>query len=213
MRLSDKGLLEIAEHEGIVPAPYKDSVGVWTYGIGHTAAAGHPDPQEMNGAMPSGAALTQAIDRAIELFREDVTYYEARVNGAITASLKQHEFDALVSFDFNTGGIYRAKLRHAINRGDPDASRHFLGWLKPPEIRKRRMSEKHLFETGDYDANGDSIPIWETNSRGKLIGVMRIMSGQELFERMRKSQPVPATNNPLAALLRALLSIFQRKQT
>ena len=33
-----------AEHEGIVPAPYRDSTGLWTYGIGHTAAAGAPGP-------------------------------------------------------------------------------------------------------------------------------------------------------------------------
>ena len=48
MRLSDKGIVEIAEHEGIVPAPYRDSVGVVTFGVGHTAAAGVLDPAEMS---------------------------------------------------------------------------------------------------------------------------------------------------------------------
>jgi len=126
MRVSDKGLLEIAEHEGIVPAPYRDSVGVWTFGVGHTAAAGGLDPQEMNGAMPTGAALEAAVDRALEVFREDIPKYEARVNKHIKVPLKQHQFDALVSFDFNTGGIWykskrtgkmtHAQLVKAINR-------------------------------------------------------------------------------------------------
>jgi lysozyme len=185
MRVSDKGLLEIAEHEGIVPAPYRDSLGVWTFGVGHTAAAGGLDPQEMNGAMPTGAALEKAIDRAIEIFREDVRKYEDRVNDAIKVPLQQHEFDALVSFDFNTGGIYRAKLTQAINAGDHNAARHFMGWLRPPEIRKRRTAEMRLFQYGDYDANGDQIPIWKTNGKGKLVGILYTISGAELLLRMK----------------------------
>lgn len=215
MRVSDKGLLEIAEHEGIVPAPYRDSVGVYTFGIAHTAAAGGLDPQEMNGAMPTGAALETAIDRALEVFREDIPKYEARVNKHIKVPLKQHQFDALVSFDFNTGGIHRAKLTKAINARDPNASRHFFGWLKPPEIRKRRTAEKNLFDTGNYDANGDQIPIWKTNGKGRLTGILRTMSGDVLLNRMqhengsRSTQPAPT--GFLAALMKALAAIFGRK--
>lgn len=187
MRLSDQGLLEIAEHEGIVPAPYRDSVGVWTYGIGHTAAAGHPDPAKMPKGMPND--LDAAIDKAIKVFRADVRRFEDRVNAAITAPLDQHEFDALVSFDFNTGGIFRAKLTRAINAGDGGASRHFFGWLKPPEIRKRRTAEKRLFETGNYDANGDDIPVWKVDSSGRLRGILKTIDGADLLARMRRLDP------------------------
>jgi lysozyme len=45
MKVSTRGLAEIASHEGIVTSRYKDSVGVWTLGIGHTASAGSPDPE------------------------------------------------------------------------------------------------------------------------------------------------------------------------
>ena len=38
--VSTRGLVEIASHEGIVPMPYFDSVGVLTFGIGHTRSAG-----------------------------------------------------------------------------------------------------------------------------------------------------------------------------
>ena len=130
MEISDRGLLEICEHEGIVPGPYLDSVGVWTAYIGHTAAAGGIDPRTLPRGMP--ADLDAALDRAVAVFREDVAKYEARVNAAIKVPLAQHQFDALVSFDLNTGGIYRANLTKAINAGDPDASRHFFGWLRPP---------------------------------------------------------------------------------
>lgn len=223
MKLSLKGQLEIAEHEGIVPAPYLDSVGVWTFGIGHTAAAGGPDPAKMPRAMPTkGPALDKAVVRAVELFAEDVVKYEARVNAAIKVPLKQHEFDALVSFDFNTGGIHRAKLTRAINAGDPNAARHFMGWLRPPEIRKRRTAEMRLFQTGNYDANGDSIPIWKTNGKGKLRGVIDTMSGARLADLLRKADaPFVAVDTPQpgtsaggfwAALGALLITLFRRNR-
>lgn len=202
MRISDRGLLEICEHEGIVPAPYRDSVGVWTFGVGHTAAAGGLDPETMERGMPPvGKAFLAAMDLALETFREDVPKYEARVNEAIRVPLEQHEFDALVSWDFNTGGaLWRhprtgvpARLVSAINAGDPAASRHFFGWMRPSEIRKRRAAERALFETGDYDGNGDRIPVWTVDGNGKLRGIHHTMSGDELLARMgrqrRRSRP------------------------
>lgn len=216
MRVSDKGLLEIAEHEGIVPAPYKDSVGVWTFGIGHTALSGNPpDPQEMGSAMPkTDAELRARILRAIEIFRVDIRSFEARVNRFITVPLEQHEFDALVSFDFNTGGLHRAKLTTAINRGEPDAARHFMGWLRPPEIRKRRTAEMNLFKTGDYSANGDLIPVYQTDDRGNLKGIMKTMSGSELLDMMQRPAPVDHVPvNPPApwwsGLIAALKGLFK----
>lgn len=183
MRVSDKGIVEIAEHEGIVPAAYKDSVGVWTFGVGHTSSAGGLDPREMNSAMPKGAALDDAIDRALMIFKDDLQKYEHRVNDAIKVPLAQHEFDALVSFDFNTGGIYRAKLTKAINSGDKSGG-GFMGWVRPPEIRKRRTAEMRLFQTGNYDANGNTVPIWKTDGKGRLGGLASTISGAELIRRM-----------------------------
>lgn len=218
MRTSLKGILEIAEHEGIVPAPYRDSVGVWTFGIGHTSAAGGLDPREMSSAMPTGLQLEKAVDRAIEVFRADLVKYEARVNAAIKVPLKQHQFDALVSFDFNTGGIHRANLTKQINAGDMSGA-GFMGWLRPPEIKSRRTAEYRLFRTGDYDHNGDMIPIWKTNGAGRLAGILRTMSGKELAARLGVSsdakqltQPVPASNvfaNIISAIVAALKGLFR----
>ena len=189
LTISPRGIIEIAEHEGIVPAPYLDSVGVWTWGIGHTAAAGGPDPARMDRAMPQN--IDAAVVAAIEQFAIDVKGYMARVNAAIRVPLAQHQFDALISFDFNTGGIHRAKLTAAINLVEPDAARHFMGWLRPPEIRKRRTAEMALFRTGDYAANGNAVPIWRTDGKGKLAGVLRTMSGAELQKRIAAA-PIPA---------------------
>ena len=208
MRVSDKGVVEIAEHEGIVPAPYRDSKGVITFGIGHTAAAGGLDPREMNSAMPEGDAMIATVDRAIMMFKDDLEKYEARVNAAVKVPLEQHEFDALVSFDFNTGGIHRAKLTDAINAGDKSGV-GFMGWLRPPEIRKRRTAEMNLFKTGDYDANGNTVPIWGTNGALKLTGIVGQVSGPSLIARMGRNEPVRGRFD-WAALLRLIMGVFKR---
>jgi lysozyme len=203
MRLSDKGILEIVEHEGIVPAPYLDSQGVWTYGVGHTAAAGGLDPAAMGREMP--VDLDAAIDRALDTFREDVSKYEDRVTAAIKVPLEQHEFDALVSFDFNTGGIHRAKLTAAINSGDKSGA-GFMGWLRPPEIRKRRTAEMALFRTGDYDANGTAIPVWRTDGAGRLSGMLKTVEGRDVLARMARA-PV-ATEVPPQGAWASLIAMF-----
>ncbi len=194
MSVSNRGLLEIAEHEGIVPAPYLDSVGIPTFGIGHTKAAGAPNPSAMARGMPEN--FDSAILNAVNVFKNDLKKYEKRVNKALTVQVKQHEFDALVSFDFNTGGIHRARLTEQVNAGNPNAAAAFFGWLRPPEIRKRRTAESNLFATGDYDANGDTIPIWKVDKNMKLRGRHSAMSGARLLPLMGKSGSVPVKAGP-----------------
>lgn len=197
MQISRKGALEIAEHEGIVPAPYFDSVGVKTWGVGHTKNAGGLDPANMQLAMPEGANLDREIDRALAIFQDDLGKYAARVNKAFPIPMKQYEFDALVSMDFNTGmaswrsptGQPAAVVRY-MNAGDKArAARAFMGWLRPPELRKRRTAEMNLFQTGNYDANGDSIPVWGTNGNGKLTGIVRTIKGRDVLKKMGQAKP------------------------
>ena len=156
MRVSDRGIFALALHEGIVPAPYLDSVNVWTFGIGHTASAGAPNPATMPKGNP--ADLDAAIAEAFTVFRGDLALFEKRVNDAVKVNLKQHEFDALVSFDFNTGGIHRAKLTEHLNKGDRAAAADgFMGWLRPPEIKSRRESEMRLFRDGVYPSGNVAV--------------------------------------------------------
>lgn len=175
-KITANGVLEIAEHEGIVLGPYKDSVGVWTYGVGHTAAAGGSDPAKMKREDTRGWSAERVeaeLVKALRLFDEDLDKYEARVAKAVKVQLQPHQFDALVSFDFNTGGIFKAKLTEAINRGDKGGD-GFMGWIKPKEIIKRRKAEQVLFRTGKYDANGDDIPVYDALGDGRLRHRMTI---------------------------------------
>jgi hypothetical protein len=82
MHMTDRGLLALARHEGIVPAPYLDVKRVWTFGVGHTAGAGEPDPVRMLRGMP--ANLDAGVGEALRLFRADLARYEAEVLRAVT---------------------------------------------------------------------------------------------------------------------------------
>ena len=126
MKMSDAGLIQLAGVEGIVVAPYIDSVGVMTYGVGHTKAAGGRDPALMFPGMPDDVDAEVRV--ALKMFKVDVAKYETKVNEAVTVSVTQTEFDALVSFHYNTGGIKRANLTKKLNSGDKlGAANGFMG--------------------------------------------------------------------------------------
>ena len=163
--MTDRGLLALARHEGLVPAPYLDSVHTWTFGIGHTAAAGGPDPATMPRGMPTD--LDAGIREAFRVFRVDIARYEAEVRNAITVPLTPHEFDALVSFHYNTGGIARAVLTRHLNAGNRVAAANaFMGWRKPAAIIPRREAEQRLFRDGHYP--GGTIPVWAVDRAGHV---------------------------------------------
>ena len=143
-KLSSLGKAFITSLEAVVTSRYWDAPGkVWTVGIGHTKAAGPPDPEYITKPMTQEGLL--------RIFDRDVEVYEARVNDAIDVPLKQHQFDALVSFDFNTGGIYRSRTRKLINEKKyEEGGKAMMGWTKPSILEARRKREVNLFLNGDY---------------------------------------------------------------
>ncbi|PPB79458.1 lysozyme [Albidovulum inexpectatum] len=197
MHMTDRGLLALARHEGIVPGPYRDSTGTWTFGIGHTAAAGPPDPATMPRGMP--ADLDAAIREAFRVFRADLARYERDVADAVTVPLAQHEFDALVSFHYNTGGIARAALTCHLNAGNRVAAANaFLNWRKPASIIPRREAERDLFREGSY--TGGPIPVWSVDAQGRvdLSLPIRLLREDEALDLLRspmlEPSPVPPPN-------------------
>lgn len=209
MQMTPRGLVALARHEGIVPAPYRDSEGIWTFGIGHTAAAGPPDPAQMTRGMP--ADLDAGIRAAIRLFRLDIARYEADVRHAVTVLLAPHEVDALVSFHYNTGGIAEAVLTRHLNAGDRKAAAAaFLNWKRPAAIIPRRTAERDLFAHGRYPVG--PIPVWGIDRSGKVDfrAPVRRISEAELIAMLAAGKPVPlvpvvlaprpvVTGQPLAA--------------
>lgn len=166
MKTSDKGVAAIMRHEGVVPGPYFDSVGVQTYGVGHTAAAGFPNPAEMPAGMPED--LDTELGRVFDVFETDLIKYEADVDRAIKVPVSQHEFDAAVSFHYNTGAIGTATWVKTLNGGDrAKAAEQIMNWTKPEEIIPRRQAEQRLFRDGIYPS--EPIVVWQVNTSRHVI--------------------------------------------
>ncbi|WP_435168325.1 lysozyme [Falsirhodobacter sp. 1013] len=194
MQVSDQGLVALMQHEGIVPGPYMDSVNVATYGIGHTAAAGAPDPADLPLGMP--ADLDTALADVAAVFRRDIARYTADVLKAVRVDLAPHELDALVSFHYNTGAIAQASLTEALNAGDrARAGALFLNWKKPAEILPRRTAERDLFLHGTYPEG--VVTVWQVDTRRRVIWTpARTLSAAEALALMRGGPVAPA--GPLA---------------
>ncbi|WP_229704464.1 lysozyme [Gemmobacter aquaticus] len=205
--MTDRGLLALVRHEGIVPGPYLDVKTVWTFGIGHTAAAGPPDPAKM----PRGisADLDAGIREAFRVFRADLAAYEAEVRRAVKVPLEPHEFDALVSFHYNTGAISRATLTKALNVGNRVAAADaFLNWRRPAAIIPRREAERDLFRHCRYP--GGTIPVWSVDRGGRvdfLRPVRRLTEAEALAllrpqHVLQPSVPQPKPGTPAGWLAR-----------
>lgn len=211
MKTSTQGLMAIISHEGIVTSRYRDSVGVYTIGVGHTAAAGGIDPATFTS--------TITVKQALDLLREDIVKYENAVNAAVKVPLKQHEFDALVSFHYNTGAIARAQLTKSLNAGDrAKAGREFMNWVKPPEIKGRRMAEMGLFLTGKYPpavavvypASPSGAVLW---GQGKRVDIADLLNAPAPSAPPGVPSPIDAPPAPAQAqpsLLSAILSILSK---
>ena len=146
MNLSPIGEACLVAREGRRLKAYRDSVGVWTIGVGHTSAAGPP-------RVAPGLAITAAECDAI--FAHDVAAYVAAVRSGLTASVGPHAFDALVSLCYNIGpsAFAGSTALRRINAGDAaGAAEAMLMWAKPAAILGRRRAEAEQLVTPYADA-------------------------------------------------------------
>jgi lysozyme len=147
MKTGARGLALIKRFEGLRIQAYRDSVGVWTIGYGHTAAAGPPKPH---------AGLRIARAQADEILSRDLGKYEAGVMRAITREPSQNQFDAMVSLCFNVGpgAFARSTLVKRFNSGNIEgAGEAFLAFRKAKGkvwvgLERRREAERRLFLAG-----------------------------------------------------------------
>ena len=164
MKLSKRGALVLMAEEAISLGAYKDSGGVWTIGIGHTAAAGLPEPK---------AGLQLTLSTCIEIFRRDVEKFENRVSQAIKIALTQHEFDALVLFDFNTGAISVGSIDDKMNSRNISAALATweqytkAGGKKLQGLVDRRAREIAMFVHAEYSVR--AILLYTAYPKGKSV--------------------------------------------
>jgi lysozyme len=121
---------------------YYDPVNVLTIGWGHT---NHHLPRFDAATVWSQAQCDAAL-------AGDMKTFENHVNKLAQVDLRQHEFDALVSWAFNTGGPATASLWRQLNNGNKDAiPANLAQWNKAGGrvlngLTRRRKAEGLLFQ-------------------------------------------------------------------
>lgn len=129
----------IKQFEGLRLEAYLCPAGIWTIGYGHTS-----------GVSPNSFITIQEAD---EYLHRDVAAIEMQLN-KLNLSLRQCQWDAIVSFVFNIGiGDFKASTLLAKIRINPDDNSiidEFLRWVYANGkvmrgLQKRRLTEMKLY--------------------------------------------------------------------
>lgn len=138
----------IESFEGLQLKAYRDEVGIWTIGYGHTGK------QHNDGTVYPGRVIT--AEKADQLLDYDMDQFESRVCSLVRIPITDFEFGALVAFDFNTGGLTLdggepSTLLKLMNVGDrPGVAGQFPLWNHAGGVvlgglTRRRKAERALF--------------------------------------------------------------------
>lgn len=143
-RLRPDGLFEAYPDPGTGDEP-------WTIGWGATGAGIEP------GTVWTQAECDARLEADLVRYAEDVT------NALGDAPTAQHQFDALVSFHYNTGAIARATLTRRHTAGDFEgAAAEFARWNRAGGrmlrgLVRRRATEMALYRKASCTA---ATPTW-----------------------------------------------------
>ncbi|WP_121812790.1 lysozyme [Mucilaginibacter kameinonensis] len=149
--ISTRGLDLIKSFEGLRLTAYQDIAGVWTIGYGCTFYANAKRIQ------PGDRLVNKEC--ASDLLCVILKDFERTVNRVVTVPLNQNQYDALLSFHFNTGSLPSSTLLRKLNAGDyGGAAAQFALWTKVTDPKtgkkvisdalvKRRAKEQKLFIT------------------------------------------------------------------
>jgi lysozyme len=152
--LTVRMLTEILHHEAIVLEAYKDSVGVWTWGVGVTSKSGHMVERYKDNPQP----IERCLGIYIWLLR---TKYLPEVRRAFGGrALTEAQLTAALSFHWNTGAIGSADWVELWLAGDVAGARlRFMDWKRPASIIPRREAERDLFFASRWAGTGLTT-IW-----------------------------------------------------
>jgi lysozyme len=168
MKISQTGIDLIKRFEGLRLNAYRDAVGVWTIGYGHTATA------------KPGQRIS--AERAEELLRRDLETFERGVERRLKVEVNQAQFDAMVSLAFNVGlGAFgKSTLLRLVNRGAYSAAADQFGrWVyaggrKLRGLVRRRQAERELFVSRPETARYAAMSLAGGSSLDKAMAAFRV---------------------------------------
>ncbi|GAP96278.1 glycoside hydrolase family protein [Leptolyngbya sp. NIES-2104] len=180
--LNAEGFKLLTTFEGCRLEAYDDGVGVWTIGYGHTRG------------VFQGMTINQA--QAEEFLREDLEQFESYVEDAVSVTLTDNQFSALVCFCFNVGpgaeGFGGSTLLRLLNTGDyQGAANQLIRWNKAGGeswlgLTRRRLAERALFLSSpwqsfvNYEGTGEEVVGLATKAPRTLRLTEPLMQGEDV---------------------------------
>lgn len=219
MKTSDNGRAFIEAFEGKFLHAYDDGTGVWTIGFGHTSAAGEPKVYR-------GQAITEAECDAI--LAADLAAVERNVERCIKIQMTQAQFDALVSFDFNTGSLAKSSIDDKINAGNSAAAMSTLlqydhaGGRQMDGLTRRRQAERLMFmgmvtqalRLADAHAATPDKPMPQNPTRPPITSGDTKPAPTDLHEKDNAPnvgpETAPSFASAFAKLIAFILSLFNK---
>ncbi len=137
LKISREGVILIKSFEGFRPRAIRRDDGQWVIGYGHTLSA------------REGATVSEAD--AELLLQYDLIPVAKAVNEGVSATVNQHQFDALASFAFSVGvdRFQSSDVLSRLNAGFAgEAADAMIGWPEPVVAEtalRRRAAERALF--------------------------------------------------------------------
>ena len=152
--------MELVFHEAIVTQAYRDSAGVWTWGVGITDASGHTVyPRYLDNPQP----LHRCLDVFLQVAR---TRYLPTVDEVFASQpLNEAQAGAALSFHYNTGALKRATWVKDVLAGDDAAARsNIMSWNRAggniaAGLTRRRAAERDLFFDGKWSNDGTTLVV------------------------------------------------------
>ena len=144
MNISNEGISLIKKFEGCELESYQDAVGVWTIGYGHTKNVKE--------------GMTISKEQADNMLLNELDEYCEHVEKAVDVTLKQNEFDALVSWTYNLGptNLNDSTMLKVLNNKDfEEVPNQIKRWNKAggkvlDGLIRRREAEALLFEGKEW---------------------------------------------------------------
>lgn len=211
-KMSNGGVRKLVGSESEESLPYKDSAGLLTVGIGHLMSKSEINSGKIK--LKDGTVLDYRKKGGLtkfeitDLLKDDLPRFEAAVNTAVTAPLRQNEFDSLVHFAFNVGcaAFADSTLVKKINAEEYSNVAHQIRrWIYATKngekivvdgLKNRREVEVDMGAWDDSNAPAEiDVSILEQAKRGmpleihydadrqqKLDEAIRILGGDTSYE-------------------------------
>ena len=141
MKPSQNCINLIKKFEGCHLKAYKCPAGLWTIGYGNTQ-------------WTDGKSVKEGQEISLYKAESLLTFYVEKFASQIKINVNQNQFDALVSFAYNTGigAFNKSTLKKMVidNPGNPLIKDEFLKWVAKGSsyekgLTKRRIEESNLY--------------------------------------------------------------------